>query len=241
MDEMIEEIREARRITVFTGAGMSVESGIAPFRGKDGLWNEFDPQDVASASAFAEEPERCWELFKLQIEECFDSEPHQGHYSLVELEDHGLNSVITQNIDGLHQKAGSDHVLELHGSLDRLVCQSCQSNFKTESFLDEIKEGGIPRCECGEVLKPDVVLFEETLPHNVLEQAWKEVEDCDLLLSLGTSAVVQPAASIPAAAKRSGAKVIEINLERTPLTDDISNHFLKEKVGEKLPELIDPL
>ncbi|MEF8835622.1 MAG: NAD-dependent deacylase [Candidatus Thermoplasmatota archaeon] len=238
---MIEEIREARRITVFTGAGMSVESGIAPFRGKDGLWNEFDPQDVASASAFAEEPERCWELFKLQIEECFDSEPHQGHYSLVELEDHGLNSVITQNIDGLHQKAGSDHVLELHGSLDRLVCQSCQSNFKTESFLDEIKEGGIPRCECGEVLKPDVVLFEETLPHNVLEQAWKEVEDCDLLLSLGTSAVVQPAASIPAAAKRSGAKVIEINLERTPLTDDISNHFLKGKVGEKLPELIDPL
>ncbi len=241
MDEIIEDSREAGKITAFTGAGMSVESGIAPFRGEDGLWNEFDPQEVASASAFAEEPKRCWKLFKLQIEESFNSEPHQGHYSLVELEEHGLNSVITQNIDGLHQKAGSSHVLELHGSLDRLVCQSCKSSFKTENFLDKIKEGQIPRCECGEVLKPDVVLFGEPLPRDVLQQARKEVEDCDLLLLLGTSAVVEPAASMPAVAKRFGAKVIEINLEKTPLTNDVSDHFLEGKVGEKMPKLVDPL
>jgi len=241
MDEIIEEIRDAERITAFTGAGMSVESGIAPFRGEDGLWNKFDPQEVASASAFVETPERSWKLFKLQIEECLESDPHKGHYSLVELEDHGLNSVITQNVDGLHQRAGNNEVLELHGSLKRLVCQSCRHSFMVEEFLDDIKEGHIPRCECDEILKPDVVLFGEGLPHDILQRAWKEAENCDLLFSLGTSAVVQPAASIPAAAKKSEAKIVEINLERTPLTHDVSDYFLKGKVGEKLPEIIDRL
>lgn len=241
MDEIIENIHEAKRITAFTGAGMSVESGIAPFRGKNGLWNEFDPQAFASASAFAEKPERCWKLFKIQIEESFDADPHDGHYSLVELEEHGLNSVITQNIDGLHQKAGNDSVLELHGSLSRLICPSCQNRFKTKSFLEDIYEGYIPRCECGKILKPDVVLFEESLPQDILQQAWKEAENCDLMFSLGTSAVVQPAASIPTMAKRSEAKIVEINLEKTPLTEEVSDHFLKGKVGEKLPELINLL
>jgi len=241
MNEIIEEIRDSGRITAFTGAGMSVESGIAPFRGEDGLWNKFDPQEVASASAFVEKPERCWKLFKLQIEESLESDPHEGHFSLVELEDHGLNSVITQNVDGLHQRAGSKDVLELHGSLERLVCQSCQSSFKTEEFLDDIKEGCIPRCDCDEILKPDVVLFGEALPCEILQRAWKEAENCDLLFSMGTSSVVQPAASIPAAAKKSEAKIVEINLERTPLTDDVSDYFLKGKIGEKLPEIIDRL
>ncbi|MFW6047822.1 MAG: SIR2 family NAD-dependent protein deacylase [Candidatus Natronoplasma sp.] len=241
MDEIIEEIREAGRITAFTGAGMSVESGIAPFRGEDGLWNKFDPQEVASASAFSEDPKKCWKLFKLQIEESLEGDPHKGYYSLVELEDHGLRSVITQNVDGLHQRAGSDDVLELHGSLERLVCQSCQSSFKTEGFLDEIKEGCIPRCDCDEILKPGMVLFGEALPRRILQQAWKEAENCDLLFSMGTSSLVQPAASIPAVAKKSEAKVVEINLERTPITDDVSDYFLKGKVGEKLPEIIDRL
>lgn len=241
MDKIIREIKEAEMITAFTGAGMSVESGVAPFRGEDGLWNEFDPQEFASVSAFAEEPERCWKLFKIQIEESFKSEPHQGHEALVELEDHGLNSVITQNIDGLHQKAGSDNVLELHGSLDRLICSSCKNIFKTEKFWDRIKAGGIPKCDCTKILKPDVVLFGEALPQSTLQQAWNEAENCDLMFSLGTSAVVQPAASIPKMAKRSGAKIVEINLEKTPLTEKVSDHFLKGKVGEKLPKLISRL
>lgn len=238
MDEIVEEIEKAKRIIAFTGAGMSVESGIAPFRGEDGIWNEFDPQEVASATAFAEDPERCWKLFKLQIEESFGSEPHQGYYSLVGLEEHGLKAVITQNIDGLHHRAGSGQVLELHGSLDRLVCPVCENSFKTEGFLDEIKEGEIPRCTCGEILKPDVVLFGESLPPKALQQAWEEAERCDLLFSLGTSAVVQPAASIPRRAKKSGAKIVEINLEKTPLTEKVSDHFLEGKIGEKLPEII---
>jgi len=241
MNEIIEEIKEAKSIVAFTGAGMSVESGIAPFRGKDGLWDKFDPQEVASASAFAEKPEKCWKLFKLQIEESFNSEPHGGHHSLVELENHGLSSIITQNIDGLHQRAGSSNVLELHGSLYRLVCPSCKNSFKTDQHLDEIKDGKIPRCECGKILKPDVVLFGEALPQNILHRSWKEAESCDLMFSLGTSAVVQPAASIPTMAKNSGAKIVEINLEKTPLTDSDSDYFLEGKVGEELPDLIDNL
>ncbi len=238
MDKIIEEIKKAKRIVAFTGAGMSVESGIAPFRGENGLWSEFDPQKVASASAFTKEPEKCWKLFKLQIVESFDSEPHKGHYSLVELEDYGLKSVITQNIDGLHQKAGSDQVLELHGSLARLICTSCKNSFDTNRVLDEIKKGKVPKCECGDILKPDVVLFGEALPQSIFRQAWKEAEKCDFLLSLGTSAVVQPAASIPELAKKFGAKIVEINLEKTPLTNEVSDHFLEGKVGERLPELV---
>jgi len=241
MDKIIEYIKEAERIVAFTGAGMSAESGIAPFRGKNGLWNDFDPEKVASTQAFSEDPKKCWKLFKFQIEESFGSEPHQGHRSLVKMEDHGLSSIITQNIDGLHQKADSSNVLELHGSLHRLVCPSCQNSFKTDIFLDDIEEGKIPQCECGNILKPNMVLFGEALPQETLREAWREAERCDLLFSLGTSAVVQPAASIPMMAKKSGAKVVEINLEKTSLSDGISNHLIKGKIGKKLPEIVDLL
>ncbi|MFP4143020.1 MAG: SIR2 family NAD-dependent protein deacylase [Thermoplasmata archaeon] len=241
MDEIIQAVEEADRITAFTGAGMSVESGIAPFRGEDGVWKEFDPQEVASAAAFAEEPKKCWELFKLQIEGSFGSDPHKGHQALVELEEHGLSAVITQNIDGLHQRAGNDRVMELHGSLDRLICPGCEKIYQTERLLEEIKEGKIPRCECGEILKPDVVLFGEALPRDTLKKAWKEAKRSDLLFSLGTSAVVQPAASIPIRAKRPGGTIIEINLKETPLTEKVSDHFIEGKVGKILPEIVDRL
>lgn len=241
MDEIIDEIRKADRITALTGAGMSVESGIAPFRGEDGLWNEFDPQKMASISSFKKNPTKCWKLFKLQIEECLDSSPHKGHNSLVEMEELGLKSVITQNIDGLHQKAGNEEVLELHGSLDRLICPSCYKEYKTSDFKDEIIQGNIPTCNCDEILKPDVVLFGERLPKDVLKKAWLEAERCDLILSLGTSAVVQPAASIPTIAKEGGATVIEINLEETPLTRRVTDHFIEGKIGDELPKLLDRL
>ncbi|MFO7792944.1 MAG: NAD-dependent deacylase [Candidatus Saliniplasma sp.] len=241
MGEIIDEIIKADRITALTGAGMSVESGIAPFRGENGLWKKFDPQEMASVTAFEKDPERCWKLFKLQIEECLDSAPHKGHYSLVEMEEHGLNSVITQNIDGLHQKAGNEEVLELHGSLDRLICLSCGKQFETSEFQNEIVRDEIPICNCDEILKPDVVLFGEPLPENILKNAWLEAERSDLIFSLGTSAVVQPAASIPTIAKEGGATVIEINLEETPLTGRVTDHFIEGKIGEELPKLLDLL
>ena len=223
-----------------TGAGMSAESGIAPFRGKEGLWNEFDPQEYASLSAFRRDPEKCWRLFKLQIKECSGSEPHEGHYSLVDLEDHGLNAVVTQNVDGLHQKAGNGMVLELHGSLAELLCSDCNSREKTEDYLDEIRGGDIPHCGCDSIFRPNVVLFGEPLPRNVLIRSQREAEEADLLITVGTSAVVQPAASIPTLAKRTGSVLIEINPERTPLTPKV-DHFLRGRAGEKLPELLEDL
>ncbi len=241
MKEVIDSIRSADTITVLTGAGMSVESGIAPFRGEDGLWEEFDPQEMASARAFSENPERCWKLFKLQIEECLKSEPHEGYYSLVNMEEYGLDSVITQNIDGLHKRAGSSEVLEIHGSLEELVCPSCGSRFKTENHLNEIKNGEIPHCECGSILRPDVVLFGESLPQAILEKAWERTEKSDLMLVIGTSSIVQPAASIPVVGKRTGSKIIEINLDRTPLTDDISDIFLEGKAGKTLEKIEEEL
>ncbi len=240
MDEIVEEIREADNIVALTGAGMSVESGIAPFRGENGLWNEFDPQEYATLSAFRSDPERSWELFKLQIEESLPADPHEGHQSLVELEEHGLNSVVTQNVDGLHQKAGNKTVLELHGTLAELVCHSCKERTETEEYLNEVLEGDIPHCDCGSILRPDVVLFGEPLPRKVLRSSQREAEETDLLISIGTSAVVQPAASIPTLAERTGSVLLEINPERTPLTPRV-DHFLQGKAGEILPELVEDL
>ncbi|MFP4608600.1 MAG: SIR2 family NAD-dependent protein deacylase [Candidatus Natronoplasma sp.] len=238
MDEAIEAVRRAENIVVLTGAGMSVESGIAPFRGEDGLWNEFDPQEMASVTGFRRHPEKCWNLFRLQIEECLDAEPHEGYSALVEMEDQGLYAVITQNVDGLHQKAGSENVLELHGTLNQLVCDSCGERKETEELVEDILSGETPRCECGKVMRPNVVLFGEPLPAKILEKSWSAVEKCDLLMSVGTSAVVQPAASLPSLAKRKGATVVEINVEKTPLTPR-ADHFLEGKAGQVLPEVLE--
>ncbi len=239
-ENVVKKIREADKIAALTGAGMSVESGIAPFRGEDGLWNEFDPQEYASLSAFRKDPDKSWELFRLQIEECSRAEPHEGHHSLVELEEHGLNSVITQNVDDLHQKAGSKKVLELHGNLSELICSSCRERVKTKDHLKYILDGDIPHCKCGSIFRPDVVLFGESLPLGVLRKSQHEAERTDLLISIGTSAVVQPAASIPTLAKKTGSVLIEINPKRTVLTPKV-DHFLKGKAGEKLSGLMERL
>lgn len=238
---VVERISDAEYIVALTGAGMSVESGIAPFRGEGGLWKKYDPNKYAHIRAFRNDPERCWELFKLQIEEIFDAEPHEGHYALSTLEEHGLHSVITQNIDGLHQQAGNSDVIEVHGSLYRLKCTDCREKKESSNFLDEIREGGIPHCDCGGMYRPDVVMFGESLPSGALDKAWRDCERCDLMLVIGTSAVVQPAASFPIRAKNHGADIIELNLETTPLTDNISDHFIPGEVGTTLPRLIDDL
>ncbi len=240
MEKVVEAVRRAESIVVSTGAGMSVESGIAPFRGENGLWSKFDPHEMASVTAFRSDPEKCWTLFKLQIEECFYAEPHQGYSAVVALEEHGLDAVITQNVDGLHQKAGSEKVLELHGTLNDLLCDSCGNQKKTEDLVDEILEKKIPRCECGTVMRPDVVLFGEPLPQRTLRRAWSAVENCSLLINIGTSAVVQPAASLPLTAKRSGAVIVEGNVEKTPLTPSM-DHFLEGKAGDVLVELLERL
>ncbi|MFW6196658.1 MAG: SIR2 family NAD-dependent protein deacylase [Thermoplasmatota archaeon] len=234
-------IEELENIAALTGAGMAVESGVAPFRGEDGLWDDFDPAKYAHIRSYRRDPERSWELFKLQIEETSNAEPHEGYFSLVELENDGLTSVITQNIDGLHQRAGSDDVIELHGTLSKLICENCKKRYKTNKFLEDINDGKIPRCECGDILRPDVVLFGEQLDPTDVDSAITNVQECDLLMVIGTSSIVQPAASLPGMAKNYGAEVVEINLKETPITDDVTDVFLQGKAGEVLPEITENL
>ncbi len=220
---------------------MSVESGIAPFRGENGLWQEFDAQKYAHIESYRQDPERSWELFRLQIEEIYDAEPHQGHEALVKMEEEGLTEVITQNIDGLHQKAGSSQVLELHGTLFTLFCPDCEREYNTSEFIEEVRENRCPRCECGTILRPDAVLFGEQLPQDTVNRSLKAAEGCDLMMVVGTSAVVQPAASLPVQAKRTGATVVEINLESTPLTSDVTDLFIKGKAREVLKNIAEKL
>lgn len=237
IDRVCNIIKRSENITVLTGAGMSVESGIAPFRGKDGLWEEFDPAEYAHIRSYKRDPERCWKLFKLQIEETFNSTPHRGYESLVELEEYGVKPVITQNIDGLHQKAGSSNVIELHGTLSKLICESCGNKYETEEFMDEIKNDRVPNCECGDILRPDVVLFGEQLDSTTVDSAITNAQQSDLMLVIGTSSIVLPAASLPGMAKNHGAYVVEINLEETPITDHVSDILLEGKAGRVLPEI----
>ena len=241
IDKVCSSIDNSDHIAVLTGAGMAVESEVAPFRGEDGLWEDFDPAKYAHIRSYRRDPKRSWELFQLQIEETSNAEPHEGYFSLVELEKHGLNSVITQNIDGLHQRAGSENVIELHGTLSKLICESCGNEYDTEEFLEVITSGEIPECDCGNILRPDVVLFGEQLDPTDVDSAIKNIQECDLLMVIGTSSIVQPAASLPGMAKNYGAEVVEINLEKTPITDEITDIFLEGKVGNILPEIIDDL
>ncbi|MFW5928130.1 MAG: SIR2 family NAD-dependent protein deacylase [Thermoplasmatota archaeon] len=241
IDKVCSMIENSDNITVLTGAGMAVESGVAPFRGENGLWEDYDPAKYAHIRSYRRDPERSWELFKLQIEETSQAEPHEGYFSLVDLEEDGLKSVITQNIDGLHQKAGSDNVIELHGTLSKLVCEYCDNEYDTSEFLDVINDGEIPKCDCGDILRPDVVLFGEQLDPTDVDSAITDAQESDLVLVIGTSSIVQPAASLPRMAKNHGAEVVEINLKETPITDDVTDIFLQGKAGEVLPEITENL
>ncbi len=218
-----------------TGAGISAESGIPTFRSKGGLWEKFDPAVYASIDVFRQDPSKYWSIRGEFIRNYDSYQPNPGHLALAELERMGLLSqVITQNIDGLHRKAGSRNVIELHGSLREIFCVRCSQEYRAP----QIPEGMPPLCECGGVLKPNTVLFGESLPPEALETAWRESKTCRVMLVIGTSAVVQPAASLPYVAKDHGAAVVEVNIERAFSNAD---HFLEGKAGAVLPELVSTL
>ncbi len=233
--KLLDAVDNSETIVALTGAGMSVESGIAPFRGKGGLWEKFDPEEYAHVNAFKREPEKSWMLFRLQYNEISKARPNPGHEALVKLEEHGLSAVITQNVDGLHK---NKEVVELHGNIQRAYCTGCNMDYNTVDFVG--KEKSI-NCKCGAVVRPDVVLFGEPLSNSVLSRAWELSSRCDLMLVIGTSAVVQPAASLPLVAKNSGSMVVELNLEHTPLTNRIADLSIFKKAGEILPVILDRL
>jgi NAD-dependent deacetylase len=210
-------LREARRPLAFTGAGISVASGIPDFRSPGGLWAIFDPTEYATLSAFVSDPEKAWVFYRALARALHGKVPNAAHESLATLERHGrLDGIITQNIDRLHQDAGSSQVLELHGSHDTLCCLSCTGR---QLFSEDLAgdEAPIPFCaRCGVPLKPDVVLFEEPVRHMAEAAAW--LAHCDLLLVIGTSAQVAPAASLPGMVRAAGGSLLEFNLEPTDLT-----------------------
>lgn len=229
--KVAELIRDNQPCVALTGAGISAESGIPTFRSKGGLWEKYDPAVYASIEVFRKDPSKYWSIRGEFIRNYDSYQPNAGHLALAELEGMGvLGHVLTQNIDGLHRKAGSKNVIELHGSLREIFCVDCRKEYRAP----HIPPGMPPRCYCGGVLKPNTVLFGEPLPHEALETAWRLSAACGVMLVIGTSAVVQPAAGLPHVAKDHGAKVIEINVERAFPDADI---FLEGQAGVVLPGL----
>ena len=238
IQRVAKDILNSKKTIAFTGAGISVESGIPDFRGAQGLWQKYDPEDYAHIHAFISDPDRVWLMLKEMFSLIMGARPNPAHMGLAELERMGyLSSVITQNVDGLHQTAGSRNVIEFHGTHRTLSCLKCSSTVDgTTLKLEDLP----PRCSrCSSLLKPDVVFFGEPIPWEAQATSFKESKSCDLVLSIGTSAVVYPAASIPMTAKEKGAIVVEINREPTPLTDDVSDYLICGSAGEIIPAIVE--
>jgi NAD-dependent deacetylase len=239
-DTLIDRIAEADHVAVLTGAGISAESGIPTFRDPDGLWEEFDPQELANVEAFLDNPElvQGWYRHRRQLVE--EAEPNAGHRALAEMEAHlpGM-AVITQNVDDLHNRAGSSTVIELHGNITHNYCMDCEYPAEAETVDAAIQDGTPARCtECGGLIRPDVVWFGEMLPPDAVEQADAATSQADVFLSVGTSAVVYPAAQFPMEARAQGAYVAEINPDTTGITSEV-DESIRGPAGEVLPALRD--
>jgi NAD-dependent deacetylase len=231
---LIETLRDARGVVALTGSGISAESGVPTFReAQTGLWERYDPQQLATPEAFARDPRLVWEWYEWRRRLVAVAEPNAGHSALAELERRVPSfTLVTQNVDGLHERAGSRNVIELHGNILRSKC----------SREDRVVEPGVlevpPRCpQCGAFLRPDVVWFGEMLPLGAFEAASEAARRCDVFLSIGTSSLVYPAAALPYEAVESGATLVEINPNPTPLTPH-ADYALHGKAGEVLPQLL---
>ncbi len=234
------DLAAADYVVALTGAGISIASGIPPFRGKGGLWERFDPMEIAHIDAFMQDPARVWDILVREMKGVIDrARPNDGHLGLARLEQLGkLKTVITQNIDGLHQAAGNSDVIEFHGSFAWQRCMDCGKKYETRKVdISQIP----PRCDCGGILRPDAVFFGEMIPTEALLRSRQAAAACDLMLVVGTSAVVQPAALMPVIAKDSGARVVEINPEKTPLTGEISDYLIMGGAGEVMNRIVEKL
>ncbi|HZG69113.1 MAG TPA: NAD-dependent deacylase [Herpetosiphonaceae bacterium] len=235
-DDLLEALRTSERVVVLTGAGVSAESGVPTFReAQTGLWQQYDPRELATPQAFARNPRLVWEWYQWRRQLIDQAKPNAAHYALVDLEQHIPNFLlITQNIDGFHWAAGSRDMVELHGNIARTKC------FDEGVMVDTWDDTGEvpPRCyHCGGYLRPDVVWFGEGIPEHALHPALDACATAQVFMSVGTSAVVAPAASFHLIAKRRGAKVVEINPEQTAVSM-MADWSIRGKAGEILPELV---
>ncbi|MEE8209458.1 MAG: NAD-dependent deacylase [bacterium] len=234
-DEIIDALRKARSVVVLTGAGVSAESGVPTFRGQEGLWRNYNPQELATPEAFNKDPTLVWEWYDWRRGLIAPLEPNPAHLAIAELEKRSPSFLlITQNIDGLHKKGGSKQMLELHGNIWNVRCVA--EGYVTENH-DVPLQNIPPMCSCGAMLRPHIVWFGESLDPHILHQSLQAIEACDFLIVAGTSAVVQPSASFPIMARERGATVLEVNIEPTPISS-LVNGSLFGKAGELLPQLV---
>jgi NAD-dependent deacetylase len=237
---LIETLKNSQHVAAMTGAGVSAESGVPTFReAQTGLWEQYDPTELATPQAFQRDPKLVWDWYQWRREKVLSVTPNPGHFALVTLSQlFPRFTLITQNVDGLHQNAGSPDVVELHGSLLRAKC--FDRNHLADSWPDDSLEQP-PRCAiCQSLMRPDVVWFNEQLPDNAIETAFDVARTCDVFLSIGTSSVVHPAAALATIAADRGATVVEINPNQTPLTAR-ATFALHGPSGEILPELASAL
>ena len=232
-DTVAQKLKDSRKIVFVTGAGISQESGIPTFRGKDGHWRKYDPMKLASIDAFYDNPKLVWEWYEERRKNILAAKPNEGHFAISQMEEFKDVVILTQNIDGLHQRSGSTNVLELHGSIIRIKCTVCD-------FVDNITENFEslpPKCKCGSMLRPDVVWFGESLPQDIWQSAIKEASVCDVMVIVGTSLVVSPANILPVYAKQNGAILIEVNPEKTVMSNDMAISIRATSV-EVLPKML---
>jgi NAD-dependent deacetylase len=232
-ESISDQIKNYKKIVFVTGAGISQESGIPTFRGKDGLWRNYDPMKIATIDAFYENPKLVWEWYNERRSNVFQAQANLGHKAITELEKYAQVVVLTQNIDGLHKKARSSNVLELHGSIVKIKCSVCDYN---EEILTEISDFP-PICKCGNILRPDIVWFGEPLPQDVWQDAIEFASQCDLMVVVGTSLTVSPANTLPLYAKQNNATLIEINPENTEMSVEM-DEIIRNTSVEILPKLV---
>jgi NAD-dependent deacetylase len=230
-----EWIANAEGIAVLTGAGISAESGVPTFRSSGGLWRNFRPENLATPEAFARDPKLVWEWYDWRRGLVARARPNPGHKALAEMEARKAKfTLITQNVDGLHDLAGSKNILKLHGDIWHIRCEQCAKGWQDRSVpLAELP----PHCECGGLARPNIVWFGEQLPTGVWSQAWQAVQSAQLLFVIGTSGVVYPAADLVPLALKQNARVVEINLDQTPFSDTV-HCALSGPAGEILPQLL---
>jgi NAD-dependent deacetylase len=242
MNDLISKAAEiifcSRLTLALTGAGISVESGIPDFRSAAGLWSRYDPEEYATIYAFRQDPEKIWNMLRDMDGLIAQARPNPAHLGMGEMEKMGLlHCIITQNVDNLHQAGGATNVIEYHGNSSTLSCLWCGRQYRAE----EKRAEHIPRCGCRQILKPDVVFFGEAISEKALTRSFHFASSAEAVLIVGTSALVSPANTIPSIAKGRGAKIIEMNMERTHLTDSVTDIFIEGRAGETVPALVEEL
>lgn len=231
----LNKIATSEKVVFFTGAGISAESGIPTFRGKDGIWNKLKPEELANFNAFMRNPQMVWEWYNHRKKIIHESKPNSGHFAIAEFEKYFDDvTVVTQNIDNLHRRAGSKKIYELHGNIERNYCINCKTFYNEELDFSE----GVPKCKCGGLIRPDVVWFGEFLPADQLEASERAAINSDIFFVVGTSAVVYPAAGLVYTAKRSGSYIVEVNIEETDVSSIADISFFGE-AGKVLPEILE--